>query len=64
VLGVFAGRLRAAAARSGGGVDPAQVEHTLRALDDARFAGASPADVAELSARATALITMLGGAPS
>jgi hypothetical protein len=64
VLGVFAGRLRAAAARSGGGVDPAQGEHTRRALDDARFAGASPADVAELSARATALITMLGGAPS
>jgi hypothetical protein len=45
-------------------VDPAQVEHTQRALDDARFAGASPAEVAELSARATALITMLGGAPS
>ncbi len=61
VLGAVAARLRAASARSAGGVQPAEVEHTLRALDDARFAGASPADVAELTARATALTSMLGG---
>lgn len=38
-----------------------EVDLTLRALDDARFAGASPAHAAELYAQASALATMLDG---
>lgn len=67
VLAAAAAQLRVAAdaARRRGaaaGVPEAEVAASLKALDDARFAGATPADAAELFARATSLATVLGGA--
>jgi hypothetical protein len=68
VLAAAAAQLRAAAdsARRRGAEDPAaadaEVEAALRALDDARFAGATPTHAAALFARAAALTTLLGGA--
>jgi hypothetical protein len=67
VLAAAAEQLRSAAdsARRRGAGDAAlpagEVDTTLRALDDARFAGATPKHAAELFARAASLTTILGG---
>lgn len=68
VLAAAAARLRtaAAAARERGAASPAvsqgEIDAAIQGLDDARFAGATPAHAAELFARAASLASALDGA--